>query len=36
LRQALSFEEWTRIVIVSIGLRNYYKENAEEEGVERF
>jgi DNA helicase-2/ATP-dependent DNA helicase PcrA len=35
LRQALSFEEWTRIVIVSIGLRNYYKENAEEEGVER-
>jgi len=35
LRQTLSFEEWTHIVIDSVGLRNYYKENEGEEATER-
>jgi DNA helicase-2/ATP-dependent DNA helicase PcrA len=35
LRKTLSFEEWTRIALVSIGLRNYYKESEGEEATER-
>lgn len=35
LRKPLSFEEWVRIVIDSIGLRKYYKENEGEEATER-
>ncbi|HPC35291.1 MAG TPA: UvrD-helicase domain-containing protein [Candidatus Marinimicrobia bacterium] len=35
LRNSLSFEEWARVVIVSIGLRNYYKESEGEEATER-
>ncbi len=35
LRNTLSFEEWARVVIVSIGLRNYYKESEGEEATER-
>ncbi|MFH1212456.1 MAG: UvrD-helicase domain-containing protein [Candidatus Neomarinimicrobiota bacterium] len=35
LRKSLSFEEWARIIIDSIGLRKYYKENEGEEATER-
>jgi len=35
LRKSLSLEEWTRIVIDSIGLRKFYKESEGEEATER-